>query len=241
MTQENPPGADQFEERGHPPGDGAEDIPILQEAVDSVTLPGSETSPYTLDELHVQGQHTQIDSAQAAESDEDDFIHTLPLHQAILDDEQQLNISALEAIVLDGATPLALLSEAQNTAESASAPAITLTPAPAGAGPSLTQKRENPFLPQHVLDRLNMGRRNLVEEIAQSGAALDASTAILRARADRTQRPASTDTKPSLHGGQSANDKSARKKQQMLDDLVDEYLPLLASELRRRLKKMLDE
>ncbi len=106
----------------------------------------------------------------------------------------------------------------------------------------LPTKSENPFLPQHILDRLNQGKRNLVEEIAQSSAALDASTAILRthARADRLTRSSYGEAKPQQHHA-FTRDKSAQQKQKIVDDLVEEYLPLIAAELRRRLRKILDE
>jgi hypothetical protein len=88
---------------------------------------------------------------------------------------------------------------------------------------------------------LNQGKRNLVEEIAQSSAALDASTAILRthARAERLNRPAYAEAKPQQYTF--ARDKSGLQKQKLVDDLVEEYLPLIAAELRRRLRRILDE
>lgn len=98
------------------------------------------------------------------------------------------------------------------------------------------KKSENPFLPKHILDRLNHGR-NLVEEIAQSSAALDASTAALRA--ERLTKPA--------YGEQhsvattTTTTKEVHDKHQLVDDLVEEYLPLLAAELRRRLNRLLDK
>lgn len=204
--------------------------------------------------------------------DPEDPIHTLSLQEAILDEEQSQNIATLEAIVFDGDDPNApapksITSAAKqsenpakpepasaNTLEPATSQTqpvtpITLTPVPAAATPSakpLPQKSENPFLPQHILDRLNSGKRNLVEEIAQSGAALDASTAMLRtrARAERMHKPSFSDEsnhKTNSNYPRDSRDKSAHKKQQLVDELVDEYLPLLASELRRRLRKILDE
>ncbi len=101
--------------------------------------------------------------------------------------------------------------------------------------PSLqTQKKENPFLPQHILDRLQGSGRNLVEEIAQSSAALEACTALLRTRA-ATDRLLSSATRLA------AEDQSLVRKQKLVDELVEDYLPLIAAELRRRLHKMLDE
>lgn len=109
---------------------------------------------------------------------------------------------------------------------------------------SAASKGENPFLPKHILERLNQGKRNLVEEIAQSGAALDASTALLRtrARSERLNKPFHKSEQPSeTQQPAPSKDKAESKKQKMIDDLVEDYLPLLAAELRRRLKKMLDE
>ncbi len=101
--------------------------------------------------------------------------------------------------------------------------------------PSLqTQKKENPFLPQHILDRLQGSGRNLVEEIARSSATLEACTALLRTRA-ATDRLLSSATRLA------AEDQSLVRKQKLVDELVDDYLPLIAAELRRRLHRMLDE
>ena len=112
---------------------------------------------------------------------------------------------------------------------------------PAAQLQASTTKGENPFLPKHILDRLNQGKRNLVEEIAQSGAALDASTALLRAKA-RAERPrAGQNTQhEQRHSYGSGKMKAEQQKQQLIDDLVEDYLPLIAAELRRRLKRMLD-
>lgn len=98
------------------------------------------------------------------------------------------------------------------------------------------KKSENPFLPKHILDRLNHGR-NLVEEIAQSSAALDASTAVLRA--ERLTKPAYGEQHSAATT--TTTTKEAHDKHQLVDDLVEEYLPLLAAELRRRLNRLLDE
>ncbi len=97
-------------------------------------------------------------------------------------------------------------------------------------------KRENPFLPQHILDKLNKGRQELEADFVQSSAALDVSTAILRthARAERLGRP-------QINNPFSAKDREALEKQKLVDQLVDEYLPLVAAELRRRLHQMLDK
>lgn len=218
----------------------------------------------------VDGSDNEADYLVDPVESSEDTIHTLSLQEAILDEEQSQNIATLEAIVFDGDDPNApapksitsastptekakkpepAISDTHDAVASPPAVPITLTPVPAAASPSakpLPQKSENPFLPQHILDRLNSGKRNLVEEIAQSGAALDASTAMLRtrARAERMHRPSFSDESNNTTNntyGRDTRDKSAYKKQQLVDELVDEYLPLLASELRRRLRKILDE
>lgn len=174
--------------------------------------------------------------------------------------EQKRQIATLEAIVFDGDDPNAPAPKYARPAAPEMEPAPlptaeSYTPASAGGTPAppppevppltkpLPKKSENPFLPQHILDRLNQGKRNLVEEIAQSSAALDASTAILRthARADRLSRPAYGESKPQQQHYSFNRDKSSQQKQKLVDDLVEEYLPLIAAELRRRLRKILDE
>jgi Predicted membrane protein len=212
-------------------------------------------------------QEEYVENDDLAEMDE---IQTLPLAEMVLDDSQDMlvsnehkqQIATLEAIVFEGENPNAPAPRKPSTPEAAepaqpsapqpaepaqdataytppSPPPLTppFTPPP---GKPLPTKSDNPFLPQHILDRLNQGKRNLVEEIAQSSAALDASTAILRthARAERLAKPAYSDSKPQYSF---SRDKSTLQKQKMVDDLVEEYLPLLAAELRRRLRKMLDE
>ncbi len=105
-----------------------------------------------------------------------------------------------------------------------------------GSDPApLVPRKENPFLPQHILNRLQGSSRSLVEEIAQSSAALEASTALLRNNKSRAARLA-----PAAQAV-AADDRLSLKKQKMIDDLVDDYMPLIAAELRRRLRRMLDE
>lgn len=112
------------------------------------------------------------------------------------------------------------------------------TVAPSPFSKPLPEKSSNPFLPQHILDKLNKGRKDLADDIAQSSAALDVSTALLRthARAERISRPQQHNTNPFA-----SKDTREKQKQQLVDDLVDEYVPLIAAELRRRLHKLLDE
>jgi hypothetical protein len=239
-------------------------IPILSEPLD---LP-PETAPHVpelrVDLGYAELQEHYTDSDDLGAMDE---IQTLPLAEMVLDDGQDLfaspehkqQIATLESIVFEGDNPNALAPKTHPAEEDAAEPednadadephmeiaspvhtAAPLPPFMPPPGKPLPTKSDNPFLPQHILDRLNQGKRNLVEEIAQSSAALDASTAILRthARAERLAKSAYSETKPQ-HSF--SRDKSTLQKQKMIDDLVEEYLPLLASELRRRLRKLLDE
>lgn len=230
-------------------------------AMDQSSLPASQNLELSVNLGYAEEREEYIEHDDLAEMDE---IQTLPLAEMIMDDsqdslvsaEQKRQIATLEAIVFEGENPNApapknlpledeLIPEqgadfAPKPAETYPEPSYTIpafTPPP---GKPLPTKSDNPFLPQHILDRLNQGKRNLVEEIAQSSAALDASTAILRthARAERLAKPAYSDAKPQYSF---SRDKSAQQKQKMVDDLVEEYLPLLAAELRRRLRKILDE
>lgn len=253
------------------PADVAADaIPVLDEALDARTDNDFKANPAEEPpgvELSVDLGYAP-DSAEESDNLADmEEIQTLPLAEMILDEssrrlaskdleelataEQKRHIATLEAIVFEGGDPTApapkyplepeavdLPQEPPEQPVAPPAPAVL----PTGAQPKpLPTKSDNPFLPQHILDRLNAGKRNLVEEIAQSSAALDASTAILRthARAERLNRPAYTEAKPQQHSF--ARDKSAQQKQKIVDDLVEEYLPLIAAELRRRLRKILDE
>lgn len=96
----------------------------------------------------------------------------------------------------------------------------------------------NPFLPQHILDKLSKGRKELEDDIVQSSQALDISAALLRAHARAPDKSAGS-------AGASQNPfatqtPSSKQKQKLVDDLVDDYLPLLTSELRRRLHQLLE-
>lgn len=250
MTQERPSGAEQPDANENRSGiaESAAEIPLLQETVDTTDVehePAPPTSAARLSRDHDHADRASIDS---------DAIFTLSLQQAVMDDEQHQDIASLEAIVFDSENPNAPASQAKPGRSQATVtaargdfevgqvPPVTLTPVPPAADQPRSTKGENPFLPQHILDRLYQGRRNLVEEIAQSGAALDASTAILRtrARSDRLQRSNFGEPAPQKES-EPTSMKGWSRKQQLIDELVEEYLPLLAAELRRRLKKVLDE
>lgn len=261
MNSDKPLPANQGEAMPH--DDETDHIPILDEALELPTeFDSLETAPSASDDVtrHQSSQDLElhIDLGYAEETEdyvehddlaEMDEIQTLPLAEMVLDDpedslvsaEQKQQIATLEAIVFEGENPNA---PAPQKTEQAGVHAEQETVAPPPISPPLTKplpkKSDNPFLPQHILDRLNQGKRNLVEEIAQSSAALDASTAILRthARAERLSKPTYSETRPQ-HSF--SRDKSAQQKQKIVDDLVEEYLPLIAAELRRRLRKMLDE
>lgn len=270
MNSNKPPHEDPHARRSTTDLD-VEAIPVLDEALDTddyadPTTPYAADNEPAAVELSVDLGYA-ADSAEDADDLADmEEIQTLPLAEMVLDEssrrftsahldelesaEQKRHIATLEAIVFDSGDPTAPAPKYPHSeSESADAPVQTApTSSDAPAAPLSTPphkplpiKSDNPFLPQHILDRLNAGKRNLVEEIAQSSAALDASTAILRthARAERLNRPTYTESKPQQYSF--ARDKSTMQKQKIVDDLVEEYLPLIAAELRRRLRKILDE
>ena len=230
----------------------------------NTTAPNQKTSTSSnthvereIDEMKIDLGYTDIN--EDADPDEDfdpeiDSIQTLSLDQMVIDDN-----SPPTDILKESATPsqptqasaeaIVTLSEVVITAEeklpptasaaqTAPSPAPKFTPPPAAP---LTKphgaKSENPFLPQHILDKLSQGRKDLADDIVQSSASLDMSTAILRthARAERVG-------KPNLNNNPfSSKDRASKEKQKLIDDLVDEYLPLMAAELRRRLHKLLEQ
>jgi hypothetical protein len=243
-----------------------DEVPVIMDAVDTVA-PFEEADTQEISESTVELKVDlgyALDSAEESDSlAEMEEIQTLPLAEMVLDDpatpfspgaldeDHKRHIATLEAIVFESEDPMAPAPKYQAPEPPAPPPQVQepvpppITPAP--PVPPLAQpkplptKSENPFLPQHILDRLNQGKRNLVEEIAQSSAALDASTAILRthARAERLNRPSYADPKSQSHSF--SRDKLTLQKQKIIDELVEEYMPLLAAELRRRLRRLLDE
>lgn len=202
------------------------DIPVLNETVDNQT--GDPSNADLLEEITTLSMKDKVEEEHAQNS------------------FREKEIATLEAIVFDGADPHKLKHhQAAQQPQLTPSAAQTFTPiepmidAPHSAKP-LPKTSSNPFLPQHILDRLNNGRRNLVEEIAQSGAALDASTALLRSRSRSERVQHSEPATPEKHGEQRLP-KSAARQKQLIDDLIEEYLPLLAAELRKRLKAELEK
>ncbi len=92
----------------------------------------------------------------------------------------------------------------------------------------------NPFLPSHILKQLKQDNAGLIEEIAQSGDALNASTALIRAH---------TRAKPSNFTPRETNTRDERKvsRYKTIDDLVEKYLPVIEADLRRKLRDVVDE
>ena len=186
-------------------------------------------------------------TAHDGPADEGDFILTL---SEVVEEEED------HAPSNDLAATQAAQAAAQNVAatpnESAASmqqgyesPQETQSPPPAQPAtqppqPPATAKEDkgaNPFLPKHIIDKLDQGRKDLEDDILQSSAALDVSTALLRTHA-RAEQMSSTRTNNNPFA---AKDRVSQQKQKLVDEIVEEYLPLLASEMRRRLHKMLDD
>lgn len=237
------------------------DIPILFETVEP-----PEDAPTDLVETDDGVVTLSLTSALVEDGSEP---HQAPLvdpydedgrHHRHSDDAERHELRAMESIlaaaqddtpVAAGTNTSALLANLSDAELPGAAPQNNLEPPVVGnigaldpssivadAARAQQKKGENPFLPQHILDRLNQGRRNLVEEIAQSSAALDASTARLRSRtrSERLERINELAESPNAQRG-----RIGEQRDQLIDDLVEEFLPLIAAELRRRLKRMLKD
>lgn len=84
---------------------------------------------------------------------------------------------------------------------------------------------DNPFLPQHLRERLSKSKSSLLEGIARSSESLDASTALLR-----------------NFGGKPAESSiTAQDHQALIDHLVLKYLPIIEADLRQRLHTSLNQ
>ncbi|MDZ7923964.1 MAG: hypothetical protein U5M23_07870 [Marinagarivorans sp.] len=92
---------------------------------------------------------------------------------------------------------------------------------------------DNPFLPQHLRERLNQSKSFLLEGIAKSSESLDASTALLKNFSDATDAHKTLKT---AHKYTEINDHS-----QLIDALVAKYLPVIESELRQQLSDTLSQ
>ena len=92
-----------------------------------------------------------------------------------------------------------------------------------------TGSDENPFLPQHLRERLDKSKSSLLEEIARSSESLDASTALLR---NFSGEPGKS------HSTQAA---APMDHQVLVDTLVAKYLPLIEADLRQRLNTSLQQ
>ncbi len=90
---------------------------------------------------------------------------------------------------------------------------------------------DNPFLPQHLRERLNQSKSFLLEGIAKSSESLDASTALLKNFND------SSDINKTLKN--STKHLESSEHQQLIDALVARYLPIIESELRQQLSESL--
>lgn len=97
----------------------------------------------------------------------------------------------------------------------------------------------NPFLPSHILERLKQDNKQLIDEIAQSGEALNASTATLRSH--KRAKPSSFANTREPTKEEVDDRKTKEEHYKIIDGLVEEYLPLIAADLRRKLKLLLDK
>ncbi len=92
-----------------------------------------------------------------------------------------------------------------------------------------TARGENPFLPQHIRDRLSQGKNSFLEEIAMVSASLNRNTRLSEHPLDpnRAEISPPKSSKPNLD------------QQILVDELVAHYLPQIEKDLRRKLLEIL--
>ena len=132
-----------------------------------------------------------------------------------------------EATQAELAHPADIFAVAKLTAESL-LPSHLKAQSPPMAIP--TNSDENPFLPQHLRERLDKSKVSLLEGIARSSESMDASTALLRNVTGEPHKPQAIQTTAT------ANDH-----QILVDTLVAKYLPLIEADLRQRLNTSLQQ
>lgn len=93
----------------------------------------------------------------------------------------------------------------------------------------------NPFLPDHVVQALRRGNESLVQEIAQSSEALNASAALMRSYQKNSPSRLRFEERD-----EGVNQRRAER-YKLVDELVQEYLPLIAADLRRKLRSQIDQ
>ncbi len=111
---------------------------------------------------------------------------------------------------------------------------------------ALSSNEENPFLPQHLRDRLDKSKNSLIKEIALSDESLEASRALLR---NFTYDKATTQTTPLSRKTELGESKISishplakqSNHQELIDGLVEKYLPMIESDLRQHLTLLLEE
>jgi len=210
-----------YEEAPKENTESAEDdnIPVL-EPIDAEPVDfRSDVAPATVDD--------EILTLSEIVEDDEPLILTVP--------ETPEPAPAVESIVPPAPTPAA--KPAATSPPPTPAPPQQKAPNFAPQAPASVDQSTNPFLPKQLIDKLDEGRKSLEDDIMQSSASLDMSTALLRthARADRMNNLQSS------NNPFSAKDSVSQQKQKLVDEVVDEYLPLLAAEMRRRLHKLLDD
>lgn len=110
---------------------------------------------------------------------------------------------------------------------------------------ALDIREENPFLPQHLRDRLDQSKNSLFQEIARSGESLEASTALLRNFAyDKTTFKGASNRAAEPNSSKTSTSSSHLKQQNhqdIIDSLVEKYLPMIETDLRQHLTLLLEE
>jgi hypothetical protein len=218
--------------------------PVSQAPDESLSLPVSEA-------VWVEKAAEAIRVEEMVFAESASVADTAVVDAIVMDDVIHQAAPLLSAVEVVETPPLALVVELETPVPQAS-PAEPDQLAPN----ELPGSDDNPFLPKHLRERLNQSKTSLLEEIARSSQALDASTALLRNFAEKkTEKPA----KPPVEK-QSADKPAAKPERrfsaflaavsaenaaldavdaELVETLVAKYLPLIEADLRQQLRRLL--
>ena len=131
------------------------------------------------------------------------------------------NSMPADPAITDLVQPTKKQAVVKNPIAPAAMPIMPHTPKPA------SNNDDNPFLPQHLRERLSQSKNSLLEGILKSSESVDASTALLRNFSGAEPTKSYT---PKLGNN---------PHQAIIDSLVAKYLPLIEADLRHRLAESL--
>ena len=221
--------------------DNAENIPTLAAIptleVDNIPLLGDAVPADRNEAIAAHREAMAQLDAELRELDNTEQIIGEPANDAASDDQPYAQATAPNNISAAAATPQQVIAAEKDDSATVFATAkqaaetLLSSHLKAYAHPMATPtgSDENPFLPQHLRERLDKSKSSLLEEIARSSESLDASTALLRNFSGEPGKPNPTQTAAPMDH------------QALVDTLVAKYLPLIEADLRQRLNTSLQQ